>query len=166
MIWFLRYDFFKRTFLSGPIPLINYQLHDNLLLHLISSSLAGTFATSNLLAPLLHLSVSSEYSQNTYISCLLTRGCSQISNNGFCALSTNLFIEPSNSFFFQSLVILQLLKFWENLFVKKAFDFCLKDGHRLLFAWDPIPFYYLFSTRWVKKRGRFYKFVNTPRTDH
>jgi dicarboxylate transporter 10 len=40
------YDFFKKTLLAGPIPLINYQLHDNLLLHLISSSLAGTFATT------------------------------------------------------------------------------------------------------------------------
>jgi solute carrier family 25 (mitochondrial dicarboxylate transporter), member 10 len=51
MIFYIkRYDFLKKTFLSGPIPLINYQLHDNLLLHLIASSLAGTFATSNFLA--------------------------------------------------------------------------------------------------------------------
>jgi len=59
----------------------NYQLHDNLLLHLISSSLAGAFATSNLLA-LPSSFVSSEYSQIP-----LTCECPQISNNGFCALS-------------------------------------------------------------------------------
>lgn len=40
------YDLFKTTLLARPIPLINYQLHDNLLLHLISSFLAGTFATT------------------------------------------------------------------------------------------------------------------------
>jgi len=40
------YDFFKKSFLAGPIPLIKYQFHDNLFLHLISSSLAAIFATT------------------------------------------------------------------------------------------------------------------------
>jgi len=40
------YDLFKTTLLARPIPVIDYQLHDNLLLHLISSSLTGTFATT------------------------------------------------------------------------------------------------------------------------
>ncbi|KAF8167827.1 mitochondrial carrier domain-containing protein [Crassisporium funariophilum] len=40
------YDLFKTILVSRPIPVIDYQLHDNLLLHLISSCLAGTFATT------------------------------------------------------------------------------------------------------------------------
>jgi dicarboxylate transporter 10 len=40
------YDFVKKALLAGPIPLIGYQFHDNLYLHLISSSLAAIFATT------------------------------------------------------------------------------------------------------------------------
>ncbi|KAI0935824.1 hypothetical protein AcV5_004138 [Taiwanofungus camphoratus] len=42
------YDFFKSTLLRNPLPIINYQFRDNLLLHTIASTLAGTFATSEL----------------------------------------------------------------------------------------------------------------------
>jgi len=40
------YEFIKKTFLARPIPLIDYQFHDNLFLHLVSSSLASIFATT------------------------------------------------------------------------------------------------------------------------
>ncbi|KAF8887811.1 dicarboxylic acid transporter [Infundibulicybe gibba] len=40
------YDFFKTSLLKQPIPIIDYQLRDNLLLHVIASCLAGTFATT------------------------------------------------------------------------------------------------------------------------
>ncbi|KAF8238379.1 mitochondrial carrier [Tricholoma matsutake] len=40
------YDFFKSTLLRYPIPVMNYQLRDNLLLHVIASLAAGTFATT------------------------------------------------------------------------------------------------------------------------
>ncbi|KNZ78142.1 Mitochondrial dicarboxylate transporter [Termitomyces sp. J132] len=42
----IKYDFAKSTLLRHPIPFINYQLHDNLLLHVIASTLAGTVATT------------------------------------------------------------------------------------------------------------------------
>jgi dicarboxylate transporter 10 len=40
------YDYFKYTLLRNPIPAINHQLHDSLLLHVIASLAAGTVATS------------------------------------------------------------------------------------------------------------------------
>ncbi|RDB28977.1 Mitochondrial dicarboxylate transporter [Hypsizygus marmoreus] len=40
------YDLFKSTLLRNPIPVVDYQLRDNLLLHVIASLLAGTFATT------------------------------------------------------------------------------------------------------------------------
>jgi len=40
------YDFFKSTLLRHPIPVLDYQLKDSLLLHVISSCLAGTVATT------------------------------------------------------------------------------------------------------------------------
>ncbi|THH30184.1 hypothetical protein EUX98_g4008 [Antrodiella citrinella] len=40
------YDFFKTNLLARPIPLLNYQLRDNLYCHVISSVLAGTVATT------------------------------------------------------------------------------------------------------------------------
>ncbi|KAF5377153.1 hypothetical protein D9615_006358 [Tricholomella constricta] len=40
------YDFFKTTLLHHPLPLVDYQLRDNLLLHVVASTLAGTFATT------------------------------------------------------------------------------------------------------------------------
>ncbi|KAF9458758.1 mitochondrial carrier domain-containing protein [Collybia nuda] len=40
------YDFFKLTLLQHRLPLVDYQLRDNLLLHVISSLLAGAFATT------------------------------------------------------------------------------------------------------------------------
>lgn len=40
------YDFFKTQLLLRPIPMIDYQLQDNLLLHLIASCFAGTVATT------------------------------------------------------------------------------------------------------------------------
>ncbi|KAG6837908.1 hypothetical protein H0H93_013061 [Arthromyces matolae] len=40
------YDYAKSTLLRHPIPIINYQLHDNLLLHIIASTVAGTVATT------------------------------------------------------------------------------------------------------------------------
>jgi len=40
------YDFFKSTLLRNPLPLIDYQLRDNLLLHVVASTLAGTVATT------------------------------------------------------------------------------------------------------------------------
>jgi dicarboxylate transporter 10 len=42
----LRYDYFKALLLRQPIPIINYQLRENLLLHITASCLAGTVATS------------------------------------------------------------------------------------------------------------------------
>jgi hypothetical protein len=82
-----------------------------------------------IIAPTLHPSVSSEYSQ-IFISCLLTCGCPQISNNGFCALSifwTKLF--KFNSFDSKSgnATVTQILRqsFWE-------------EGNRFLFkGWTP-----------------------------
>lgn len=43
------YDYFKTLLLQHPLPIIDYQLHDNLLLHVIASCLAGTIATSSYL---------------------------------------------------------------------------------------------------------------------
>ncbi|KAF8061006.1 mitochondrial carrier [Lyophyllum atratum] len=40
------YDFFKSTLLHNPLPLVDYQLRDNLVLHVIASTLAGTVATT------------------------------------------------------------------------------------------------------------------------
>ncbi|THH17219.1 hypothetical protein EW146_g3552 [Bondarzewia mesenterica] len=40
------YDFFKSYLLIHPLPIINHQLHDNLLLHVIASCAAGTVATT------------------------------------------------------------------------------------------------------------------------
>lgn len=40
------YDFFKSYFLSHQVPLTHIQLQDNLLLHTIASSFAGTVATT------------------------------------------------------------------------------------------------------------------------
>ncbi|KAF9473187.1 dicarboxylic acid transporter [Pholiota conissans] len=40
------YDFIKETLLAHPLPVIDYQFHDNLLLHLSSSCMAGMFATT------------------------------------------------------------------------------------------------------------------------
>ncbi|KAI0320979.1 dicarboxylic acid transporter [Amylostereum chailletii] len=40
------YDFFKSGLLHQPLPFVNYQLKDNLLLHTVSSCLAGTVATT------------------------------------------------------------------------------------------------------------------------
>ncbi|GLB36531.1 putative mitochondrial carrier (TC 2.A.29) family protein [Lyophyllum shimeji] len=40
------YDFFKSMLLRNPIPLVDYQLRDNLLLHVIASTMAGTIATT------------------------------------------------------------------------------------------------------------------------
>jgi len=40
------YDYFKTLLLRHPLPVINYQLRDNLLLHVIASCLAGTIATT------------------------------------------------------------------------------------------------------------------------
>ena len=41
-----RYDLFKTLLLRNRIPLIDHQIEDGLLLHTISSILAGTVATS------------------------------------------------------------------------------------------------------------------------
>lgn len=41
-----RYDFFKSYLLCHGVPFTPIQLQDNLLLHTIASSLAGTVATS------------------------------------------------------------------------------------------------------------------------
>jgi len=40
------YDFIKTALLKNPVPLMNYQFHDNLFLHFVASFLAGTFATT------------------------------------------------------------------------------------------------------------------------
>lgn len=40
------YDFVKTTLLKHPIPIVQYKFHDSLPLHLVSSLLAGMFATS------------------------------------------------------------------------------------------------------------------------
>ncbi|KAL6300263.1 mitochondrial carrier domain-containing protein [Sparassis latifolia] len=40
------YDFFKSTLLRHPIPIIEYHFRDSLLLHTVSSLLAGTVATT------------------------------------------------------------------------------------------------------------------------
>ncbi|KIM38442.1 hypothetical protein M413DRAFT_447888 [Hebeloma cylindrosporum] len=40
------YDFIKTSLLSKPVPLTVYQFQDNMSLHLVSSSLAGMFATT------------------------------------------------------------------------------------------------------------------------
>ncbi|KAJ3822066.1 dicarboxylic acid transporter [Lentinula raphanica] len=40
------YDLFKSTLLGRTIPVLDYQLHDSLALHTLSSLLAGTFATT------------------------------------------------------------------------------------------------------------------------
>ena len=40
------YDLFKRYLLSNPVPIIDYQFHDNLLCHVAASVLEGTVATS------------------------------------------------------------------------------------------------------------------------
>lgn len=40
------YDYFKSTLLSRPIPMLDYQFHDGLLLHSVASCLAGTVATT------------------------------------------------------------------------------------------------------------------------
>lgn len=45
-LFFIRYDFFKTTLLSNPVPFIDHQFRDNLSLHLVSSCLSGMFATS------------------------------------------------------------------------------------------------------------------------
>lgn len=41
------YDYFKTLLLRHPLPVLEYQLKDNLLLHVIASCLAGTIATSS-----------------------------------------------------------------------------------------------------------------------
>lgn len=41
------YDFIKHKLRGRTLPFVDYQLRDNLLLHVISSCLAGTFATSS-----------------------------------------------------------------------------------------------------------------------
>ncbi len=41
-----RYDYFKTSLISAPVPLLDYQFHDNLLCHTAASCLAGTVATS------------------------------------------------------------------------------------------------------------------------
>ena len=41
------YDYFKTLLLRYPLPILEYQLQDNLLLHIIASCLAGTIATSS-----------------------------------------------------------------------------------------------------------------------
>lgn len=43
-----RYDFFKSTLLHRRLPIVDYQTRDNLLLHVFSSCLSGTVATSQL----------------------------------------------------------------------------------------------------------------------
>ncbi|TFK40890.1 mitochondrial carrier domain-containing protein [Crucibulum laeve] len=40
------YDYFKTLLLRQPVPVIEYQFHDNLLLHLAASCMAGTVATT------------------------------------------------------------------------------------------------------------------------
>ncbi|KAJ2933573.1 hypothetical protein H1R20_g3511, partial [Candolleomyces eurysporus] len=40
------YDYFKTKLLLHPIPVLDVQLKDNLLLHVVASTLAGTFATT------------------------------------------------------------------------------------------------------------------------
>ncbi|KII94404.1 hypothetical protein PLICRDRAFT_133110 [Plicaturopsis crispa FD-325 SS-3] len=40
------YDYFKTVLLRNPVPGTNYQMNDNLLLHVVSSLLAGSFATT------------------------------------------------------------------------------------------------------------------------
>jgi len=40
------YDLFKSTLLRNPLPLVDFELQDGLLLHVISSLLAGAFATT------------------------------------------------------------------------------------------------------------------------
>lgn len=45
------YDYFKTLLLGRPIPIIDYQLRDSLLLHVIASCLAGTIATSSYPGP-------------------------------------------------------------------------------------------------------------------
>ena len=41
-----RYDLFKTWFLRHRVPFVDYQFRDNLGLHMVSSTLAGTVATS------------------------------------------------------------------------------------------------------------------------
>jgi len=40
------YDFFKTTLLQSPVPYVNFQFHDNLLLHTVASCAAGAIATT------------------------------------------------------------------------------------------------------------------------
>ncbi|OCH92696.1 mitochondrial carrier [Obba rivulosa] len=40
------YDYFKSRLLRKPVPIINYQFRDNLLLHTVASCLSGTVATT------------------------------------------------------------------------------------------------------------------------
>lgn len=40
------YDFFKSNLLHQTLPVIDYEMKDNLLTHFIASGLAGTVATS------------------------------------------------------------------------------------------------------------------------
>ncbi|KAI0078479.1 mitochondrial carrier [Panus rudis PR-1116 ss-1] len=42
----LSYDFFKSILLSRPLPIVRYQVRDNIFCHIISSVLAGTVATT------------------------------------------------------------------------------------------------------------------------
>ncbi|THH01531.1 hypothetical protein EW026_g1214 [Hermanssonia centrifuga] len=40
------YDYFKSSLISAPVPILDYQFHDNLLCHTAASCLAGTVATT------------------------------------------------------------------------------------------------------------------------
>jgi len=56
-----RYDFIKTTLLAHRLPIVDFQMSDNILLHLVSSCLAGMFATSE--SSILPLS---DYPNNLY----------------------------------------------------------------------------------------------------
>lgn len=70
-MWY-RYDFFKSTLLRKPVPIIDYQFHDNLGLHVAASLMAGTFATSSF--SLLAETKTFPDSSSISFSCVLTRG--------------------------------------------------------------------------------------------
>ncbi len=75
------YDLIKTTLIQNPVPIIDYEFRDTLPLHLVSSCLAGMFATSILPLYILLRDVN-----HSFLSYMFSGRCNAVTIDGFGGL--------------------------------------------------------------------------------
>lgn len=125
----IRYDFFKSTLLQNPIPYIDFQFRDNLLLHTVASCAAGTVATSESWL----YKYPGFYIVNANYSCMCAGRRFEVPRYVCCMHhSLVLWFLCWPQFFSLGQLVLSIS--WRLPFVRMAPGFCSKAGLLLSFA--------------------------------